>query len=140
MEKLTLKVDTGAVTVDVENENGKKIGEFEFIPTDTDIVNRYGSVVEFFNNVSFNENEGNEEIVKKFSSQIRDQFDHLFNYPVSDSIFSKCGPLTPVQNGDFFFDVVLDGIRGIIENVTNERVEKKMKKIRKATAKYHVVK
>ena len=25
MEKLTLKVDTGAVTVDVENENGKKI-------------------------------------------------------------------------------------------------------------------
>lgn len=140
MEKLTLKVDTGAVTVDVENENGKKIGEFEFIPTDTDIVNRYGSVVEFFNNVSFNENEGNEEIVKKFSSQIREQFDHLFNYPVSDSIFSKCGPLTPVQNGDFFFEVVLDGIRGIIENVTNERVEKKMKKIRKATAKYHVVK
>lgn len=140
MEKLTLKVDTGAVTVDVENENGKKIGEFEFVPTDTDIVNRYGSVVEFFNNVSFNENEGDEEIVKKFSSQIRDQFDHLFNYPVSDSIFSKCGPLTPVQNGDFFFEVVLDGIRGIIENVTNERVEKKMKKIRKATAKYHVVK
>ena len=140
MEKLTLKVDTGAVTVDVENENGKKIGEFEFVPTDTDIVNRYGSVVEFFNNVSFNENERNEEIVKKFSSQIRDQFDHLFNYPVSDSIFSKCGPLTPVQNGDFFFEVVLDGIRGIIENVTNERVEKKMKKIRKATAKYHVVK
>ena len=140
MEKLTLKVDTGAVTVDVENENGKKIGEFEFVPTDTDIVNRYGSVVEFFNNVSFNENEGNEEIVKKFSSQIRDQFDHLFNYPVSDSIFSKCGPLTPVQNGDFFFEVVLDGIRGLIENVTNERVEKKMKKIRKATAKYHVVK
>lgn len=140
MEKLTLKVDTGAVTVDVENENGKKIGEFEFVPTDTDIVNRYGSVVEFFNNVSFNENEGNEEIVKKFSSQIRDQFDHLFNYLVSDSIFSKCGPLTPVQNGDFFFEVVLDGIRSIIEKVTNERVEKKMKKIRKATAKYHVVK
>lgn len=86
MEKLTLKVDTGAVTVDVENENGKKIGEFEFVPTDTDIVNRYGSVVEFFNNVSFNENERNEEIVKKFSSQIREQFDHLFNYPVSDSM------------------------------------------------------
>lgn len=140
MEKLTLKIDTGAVTVDVENENGKKIGEFEFVPTDTDIVNRYGSVVEFFNNVSFNENEGNEEIVKKFSSQIRDQFDYLFNYPVSDSIFSRCGPLTPVQNGDFFFEVVLDGIRGIVEKVTNERVEKKMKKIRKATAKYHVVK
>lgn len=140
MEKLTLKVNTGAVTVDVENESGKKIGEFEFVPTDTDIVNRYGSVVEFFNNVSFDESEKDEEIVKKFSGEIREQFDHLFNYPVSDSIFSKCGPLTPVQNGDFFFEVVLDGIRGIIEKVTNERVEKKMKKIRKATAKYHVVK
>ena len=140
MEKLTLKVDNGAVTVDVENENGKKIGEFECVPTATDIVNRYGSVVEFFKNVSFNENERNEEIVKKFSSQIREQFDHLFNYPVSDSIFGKCGPLTPVQNGDFFFEVVLDGIRSIIDKVTNERIEKKMKKIRKATAKYHVVK
>ena len=137
MEKLTLKVNTGAVTVNVENENGKKIGEFEFVPTDTDILKRYGSVVDFFNNVSFEENEVNEETVKKFSDQIREQFDHLFNYPVSDSIFSKCGPLTPVQNGDFFFEVVLDGIRCIIEKVTNERVEKKMKKIRKATAKYH---
>ena len=76
----------------------------------------------------------------KFSSEIRDQFVDLFNFAVSESIFSKCGPLTPVQYGDFFFEVVLDGIRGIIENVTNERVEKKMKKIRKATAKYHVVK
>ena len=127
MEKLTLKVNTGAVTVNVENENGKKIGEFEFVPTDTDILKRYGSVVDFFNNVSFEENEVNEETVKKFSDQIREQFDHLFNYPVSDSIFSKCGPLTPVQNGDFFFEVVLDGIRCIIEKVTNER----------ATAKYH---
>ena len=40
MEKLTLKVDTGAVTVDVENENGMKIGEFEFVPTDTDMKMR----------------------------------------------------------------------------------------------------
>lgn len=137
MEKLTLKVNTGAVTVDVENENGKKIGEFEFVPTDTDIINRYGAVVDFFNYVTFDENEPNEELVKRFSSQIREQFDYLFNYPVSESIFTKCGPLTPTQDGDFFFEKVLDGIRALIEKVTNERVEKKMKKIRKATAKYH---
>lgn len=137
MEKLTLKVNTGAVTVDVENENGKKIGEFEFVPTDTDIVNRYGSVVDFFNHVTFEENEPNEEIVKRFSNQIREQFDYLFNYPVSESIFAKCGPLTPTQDGDFFFEKVLDGIRALIEKVTNERVEKKMKKIRRATTKYH---
>lgn len=137
METLTLKVNTGAVLVNVENENGRKIGTFEFVPTDTDIINRYGDVVDFFNNVKFDSDKAGEEELRQFSAQIRERFDYLLNYPVSEGIFSKCGPLTPTQDGDFFFETVIDGIRKLIEQVTNERMEKKMKKIRNATAKYH---
>lgn len=137
MQELKLKVNTGAVQVAVENENGRKIGAFEFIPTDTDIVNRYGKVVDFFNHVEFHEGADKVEEVRRFSEQIREQFDLLFNYPVSDNIFSQCGPLTPTQDGDFFFEHVLEGMGGLIETTFNERIEKKLNKIKKATAKYH---
>lgn len=141
MQELKLKANTGAVLVAVENENGRKIGEFEFIPTDSDIANRYGKVVDFFNHVEFHDKsdkvEDRAEEIRRFSEEIRKQFDLLFNYPVSDSIFSQCGPLTTTQDGDFFFEHVLDGIAGIIEQTMNTRLEKKMKKIRNATAKYH---
>lgn len=137
MQELKLKVNTGAVLVAVENENGRKIGEFEFIPTDADIVNRYGKVVDFFNHVEFRKDADKIEAVRQFSEQIREQFDYLFNYPVSEHIFGQCGPLTPTQDGDFFFEHVLEEICGLIEQMMNTRLEKKMKKIRNATAKYH---
>lgn len=137
MQELKLKVNTGAVLVAVENENGRKIGEFEFIPTDTDIANRYERVVDFFNHVEFREEADKAEEVRRFSEEIRKQFDLLFNYPVSDGIFSQCGPLTMTQDGDFFFEHVLEGISGIIEQTMSVSLEKKMKKIRNATAKYH---
>lgn len=140
MQELKLKVNTGAVQVAIENENGRKIGEFEFIPTDTDIVNRYGKVVDFFNNVKFDQEakeDEKEEKIRQFSAQIREQLDYLLNYTVSENIFQQCGPLTVTQNGDFFFESVLDGICSIIEQTTNERMEKKLNKIKAATAKYH---
>ena len=50
---MKLTVNTGAMNIDVENEKGRKIGEFEFIPTDSNILQRYESVVDFFNGIKF---------------------------------------------------------------------------------------
>ena len=61
---LDLSVDTGSLVIDLKNERGRKIGEFEIIPTDTDILKRYEKVVDFFNNVSFGENVTEKEIIK----------------------------------------------------------------------------
>ena len=133
---MKLKVDTGKIVVPIEDADGESLGEMAFIPTDSDILKRYKSVVEFFNNVSFSEDLAEEEVVK-FSDEIRKQLDYLFGYNVSDSVFQKCGPLTVITGGNFYFESVLNGIVGIIEQITNERVEKKLAKIRKATAKYH---
>lgn len=132
----TLKVDTGKIVVPIEDADGERLGEMTFIPADTDILKRYGDVVEFFNQAKFSEQDLQEEIVA-FSDKIREQMDYLFGYPVSESLFQKCGPLTVTSSGEFFFVNVLEGIVEIIEKITNERVEKKMAKVRKATAKYH---
>lgn len=133
---LKLKVDTGKIVVPIEDADGEILGKMSFIPTDTDILKRYGSVVDFFNHTKFSEDVSNEEIIE-YSENVKEQLNYLFGYNVSESLFQKCGPLTVISNGDFFFENVLEGIVGIMEAISNERVEKKMSKVRKATAKYH---
>ena len=92
--------------------------------------------MEFFNSTEFSEGSSEQEIME-YSDHVKEQFDYLFGYQVSEVLFQKCGPLTIVSGGDFFFESVLDGISSIIEQITNERIEKKMAKVRKATARYH---
>ena len=43
-------VDDGSKAYDIVNKRGKKLGEFEVRPSDTNIVKRYEEVVDFFNN------------------------------------------------------------------------------------------
>ena len=140
-DALKLQVETGAVTVELEDEHGKSLGSFDFNPADSNILKRYGAVVEFFNNVDF-QTEGLSETeqiqqMNKLSDDIAGQFDYLLGGPVSQSIFAVCGPLSMTGSGDFFFETVLTGVGGIIERVTQKRLDKKLAKIRKATAKYN---
>lgn len=132
---MTLSVDTGSILVNIEDKE-ETIGQFRFNPGDIDIVKRYKSVVESLNAISISENPSDEEIFAA-TDLIKQQFDYLLNYNVSDEIFKKANPLTPVKNGDFYCENVLDGISRIIEKTTEERLEKKKAKIQKATSKYH---
>lgn len=137
---MKLTVNTGAMTIDVENEKGRKIGEFEFIPTDSNILQRYESVVDFFNGIKFPEDMSEDqsiEEIKKLDKDIRDQFDFLLGYHVSDGLFGQCGPLTSLADGDFYFENVMAGVANLISNIQGQRVKKKMEKIKKATAAYH---
>lgn len=139
-ENMKLTVNTGALVIDLEDEKGRKLGQFDFIPTDSNILDRYGKVVDYFNSVKFKEEmtaEQSEEEMKKYAQSVRDQFDFLFDHPVSNEVFAHCGPLTVVANGDFYFETVLEGIAGLIEKVLDQRIQKKLNKIKKATGKYH---
>ena len=138
-ETMKLRVETGAVTVEVEDERGKALGAFDFNPADSNILKRYGAVVDFFNGVRFDDTGSDEEQLaqmNKLADDIAGQFDYLLGYDVSEGIFGKCGPLTVTKNGDFFFERVLEGVGGLIEQVTKKRLDKKLAKIRKATAGY----
>ena len=134
-----LRVETGAVTVEVEDERGEVIGQFDFNPADSNILKRYSAVVDFFNGVSFDESLPEEEQIaamNKLAGDIAQQFDYLLGYSVSGGLFERCGPLTVTKNGDFFFEQVLQGVGSLIESVTKKRLDKKLAKIKKATEKY----
>lgn len=134
-EVMTLSVDTGSILVNIDDK-GETIGQFRFNPGDLDIVKRYKKVVDSMNAISLSEEPTDEEIFAA-TDMIKQQFDYLLNYNVSDEIFKKANPLTPVKNGDFYCENVLEGISSIIEKTTEERLEKKKTKIQKATSKYH---
>lgn len=134
-EVMKISVDTGSVLINIDDK-GEIIGQFRFNPSDIDIARRYEKVIDYLNSVSLNENPTDEEIFA-FTDELKKQFDYLLNYNVSDEIFKKCNPLTPVSNGDFYCENVLSGIGNLIESVTKQRLQKKAAKIKKATAKYH---
>ena len=52
------------------------------------------------------------------------------------SFFEVTHPLSMTNDGDFYFEKVVDVLGNLVEDITNERIEKKMKKIEKVTGKY----
>lgn len=138
-ETMKLTVDTGAVQVDVEDKDGKKIGEFRFNPMDSNILLRYQKVVEFFNGLSFDKNLPDDqqlEALNDLAASVREQFDYLFGCNVSDGLFANCGPLSATADGDFFFEEVLRKIAALLEQISKKRIDAKLAKVRKATEKY----
>lgn len=133
--KLELKIDTGFETIPVFDEDGEQIGQFKFNPSDIDIVKRYKQVVETFNSIVVPEN-ADDNVILEISDKIKEQIDYLLNSKTSDAIF-VCNPLTPLPSGKIFAEEVIEKIAGLIEQVTDKRLEKTKAKIRKATAKYH---
>ena len=123
-EIMKLTVDTGAITIELVDKKGNEIGTFDFNPSDSNILARYKNVVNYFSSISERIGEAGKagaEDVTRVSGEIAEQIDYLLGYKVSEN---------------FFFERVLDEIAGVIEKVTNQRVEKKLERIRKATAKY----
>lgn len=134
-EVMTLSVDTGSVLINIEDK-GEVIGQFQFNPTDVDIAKRYEKVVDALSAIKIPDDAGMEDLFR-VSDEIKKQMDYLLNYNVSDGIFAKCNPFSLTAGGDFYFENVLEGIAGLIERTTKQRIEKKYKKIKKATSKYH---
>ena len=136
---LTLTVDTGAVQYDVVDTFGDKIGVLKFNPSDSGLLSRYESVINYLNGVSFDENLTDDQTVEKVrtvDNDLRGQFDYLLGNGAADGLFSTCGPLSVIANGDFYFEHILESVGNIVEQTTNKRVEKKLARVKKATAKY----
>lgn len=134
---MRLQVETGAVTVELEDENGEALGSFSFNPADSNILKRYGAVAEHLNAIELTPAEDEQrqlEQMNALSDDIARQFDYLLGGNVAEGIFAKCGPLTVTKTGDFFFEQVMEGIGSLVERVTKKRLDKKLARIRKAVA------
>jgi hypothetical protein len=135
-ERTTLSIDTGAMIIDIEDTGGDIIGQFRFNPNDFDIVRRYEYVAEELRKIVIPEDATTNDLFTA-TDKIKELFDYLLNYKVSDSIFKKCNPLTLTANGDFYAENVLTGITNLIEKTMDTRLKAKRAKIAKATEKYH---
>lgn len=135
MEKMKLVVDTGAITVSIVDKEGNELGEFNFVPTDFDIIDRYENTMKYFRERKI-EDSDEFEFAKNFSNEIKEQIDILLNSDASKSLFAKCSPLTPLADGTLFFENVLEQIGVLVEKTTKKRIESTMKKVEKATEKY----
>ena len=133
-------IDDGFKTYDIENKEGKVLGQFSFNPSDTSIIYRHEKVLKDLSDLSFQLKDGEENIEEEFrriEGVISEKINYLLNANAADSFFSIMGPLTPLENGQYFIESVLDAIGQAIQIETGERVQKISNKISKHTSKYH---
>lgn len=125
------------VTYNIKDQDGREFGHFSFSPSDTDIVKRHKKVVSELEKIEIPENEDMADALERIDELIYKEIDYLLGANVSESFFSIMGPFSPLENGQFFIEAVLDAIGWAIQNETGKRVEKIAGKINKHTSKYH---
>lgn len=137
-----IKINDGFKTYDIQNQDGKLLGQFSFNPADTNIIKRYNDAVENFASIfdevrEMEENADTAEVYKKLDEKTYELIDGIFNADVASNFFQIMGPFSPLANGEFFVASVIGAIGQALEAELGERVKKVNSKINKHTSKYH---
>lgn len=136
MSKYELKINTGFVKVPVIDEDGEELGFIRFNPTDADIIKRYREVADYLRGFKDLDEQGfTVDDLIRVSDGIKEKMDYLFNSNVSETLFSKCNPLSPMEDGNLFLFTVLEPIQELMSKIMDERSEK-MRKVEEATKDY----
>lgn len=137
-----IKVADGTKTYDLVNHEGKLLGQLTFNPSDTNIVERHGEVMKQL----YKMKEDFSKTVRKTTISedlaeidriVYEKIDYLLNADVSKTLFSIMGPFSPLANGQFFIENVMDAIGKVIQADNAGKSKKIRQKIEKHTAKYH---
>lgn len=137
-----IKVADGAKTYDLVNQEGKLLGQLTFNPSDTNILERHAEVMKQLNKLkedfgkTVRKTTVNEDIAE-IDRIVYEKIDYLLNADVSKTLFSIMGPFSPLANGQFFVENVMDAIGNVIQADTEKQSKKIRQKIDKHTAKYH---
>lgn len=138
-EKMIFSIDDGSLEYEIRNKRDELIGSFKINPADPEIAIRMDSAIDSFNQLSFSEPTSDEaalEVIKDFTAEVHNLFNAFLGYNAAPELFSGCSALSVVPDGDFYFEKVMAYIVNTVDKVANSRVNKKLAKIRKATAKY----
>lgn len=134
---MDISVKTGVETCRIRDEHDNVIGQFEFNPTDTNMFSRYQTVSKAFSEFDVEKTLAEEDGITKADNFVREQFDFLFGYKVSDGIFGQTGPFTLNKDGEVYFMRIVDAIGSIVKKSTEQRVKKIDAQVQKATARYN---
>lgn len=136
-----IKIDDGSKVYDIENMRGETIGQFSFVPSDMGIIERYNHTIGVFENLQdkLNENEDDSDLIKvkeEAETEIKREIDYLFDADVSGSFFKGKSPFTPLENGEFYVENVINAVKSVIELETGKRLGKAKTRASKYTQKY----
>lgn len=128
-------IDDGSKVYNIKNKQGKMLGKFEFRPSDTNIVERYGEVVDFFNNFTVPENK--DDAIKTAEKEMIDKMSYLIGADSKEAFFSIMGPFSALASGELFVENVLGAIAKVIEKEMDVRTKRVQRRMNKYAAKYH---
>lgn len=127
-------IDDGRKVYNIKNKRGELLGQFEFRPSDTNIVNRHNEVIEFFNTFKVPEDTG--EAMKIAEKEIVDKISYLIDADAGEAFFSIMGPFSVLASGELFAENVLGAIAKVIERELAVRTKKVRSRMNKYVAKY----
>lgn len=128
-------IDDGSKVYNIKNKQGKMLGKFEFRPSDTNIVERYEEVVDFFNNFTVPENK--DDAIKTAEKEMIDKMSYLIGADSKEAFFSIMGPFSALASGELFIENVIGAISKVIEKELSVRTKKVQRRMNKYVAKYH---
>ena len=128
-------IDDGSKVYNIKNKRGEILGKFTFRPSDTNIVNRYEEVVDFFN--SFKIPEDTDQAIKVAEKEMKDKMSYLIGGDAGEAFFSIMGPFSALASGELFVENVLGAVANVIERELSVRTKRVQRRRNKYVAKYH---
>lgn len=126
-----------------------KQAEYEFLDSDggilftlrfnpdLDIARRYEKTVDFLNNMFEEQDEKDVDAFFAKSDELKEQLNEMFGSDISTPIFSVMNPFTPLENGKFYVEEIIEKLGQIVESELDVRVKRVQSRQSKYTAKYH---
>ena len=115
-------IDDGSKVYNIKNKRGEILGKFTFRPSDTNIVNRYEEVVDFFN--SFKIPEDTDQAIKVAEKEMKDKMSYLIGGDAGEAFFSIMGPFSALASGELFVENVLGAVANVIERELSVRTKR----------------
>ena len=128
-----ITIDDGSKAYEIENKQGEVLATFVFRPSDTNILDRYEKVKDFFDKF---ETADKEPDIKEYEKKLIEQMDYLTGADTGNTFFSIMGPFSPMPDGSLFCETCLNAVVDIINKELDIRLEKTKSHMDKYLQKY----
>lgn len=137
-----IRIENGTKTYDIMNKSGKMLGQITFNPSDVSIMARHAEVMKQLRALELAWSKKSKKMsvsqeIEELDKIVYEKVDYIFNADVSGVLFSIMGPFSPMENGQFFVEYILEVLGKVIQDETGAYTQKITNKIQKHTAKYH---
>ena len=131
-----IRIDDGLKTFEIVNKDGDHILDISLNPSDTGIIARVNAVVETLNAYKPDGDDA-EKAITEMDELLIQKMDDLLMADTRGTLFSKCAPLSMLDNGNTYIEEILNNLTPALEKITKTRAAKMEKRMAKYTAAYN---